>query len=207
LSAWVKICGITSAAALGAAVDAGVDAVGFVFFADSPRNLSVAQAAALAAGVPRGVLKVAVTRRPAQALIDSIVAGLAPDLLQTDAEDLGRLRLPASLRPLPVLRPGRTEPSPLPPRCLLDATQSGAGERTDWTLARSLAPRTQLILAGGLNAANVAAAIGHVRPFGVDVSSGVESAPGVKDAAMIHEFVAAVRAASAQTVRSRESIR
>jgi phosphoribosylanthranilate isomerase len=86
-------------------------------------------------------------------------------------------------------------PVPLPPRLLLEGARSGAGEKADWTRAALVARRTQLVLAGGLDAGNIAWAIRTARPFGVDVSSGVESARGVKDPAMIREFIGAVRAA------------
>jgi phosphoribosylanthranilate isomerase len=99
-------------------------------------------------------------------------------------------------RRLPVLRTGRPVPACLPGRCLYESADSGRGTTADWQAAADLARRTELVLAGGLSAANVAAAIAAVRPFGVDVSSGVESAPGRKDAGKIREFIAAARAAA-----------
>lgn len=193
---WIKICGLTSDEAVAAAVAAGVDALGFVFHAPSPRNLTPAAAATLARGLPRHVVKVAVTLQPSQALIDALIAGFGPDLLQADAADLTRLHLPAGLGVLPVLRSGAPLPARLPPRCLYESARSGSGLAADWAAARALAGRTELVLAGGLSAANVAAAIRAVRPFGVDVSSGVEHLPGAKDPAKITEFVAAARAAA-----------
>lgn len=198
---WVKVCGLTSADAVAAALDCGVDALGFVFHAPSPRNLPPEQAATLARDVPRGVLRIAVTLHPTQALVDEIAAVFRPDVLQTDAADLGTLRLPAGLATLPVVRSGCTPPLQLPARLLYEGPRSGAGTVADWEAAQALARRTELILAGGLDATNVAAAIAAVRPFGVDVSSGVESAPGRKDPRRIREFVAAARAGSV----SRES--
>ena len=90
----------------------------------------------------------------------------------------------------------------LPTRCLVEGPRSGTGQVADWTLAAAIAARTQVVLAGGLHAGNVAAAVQALRPWGVDVSSGVESAPGVKDAARIHEFVFAARQAHAAAVAS-----
>lgn len=194
---WIKICGLTSPEAVAAALEAGVDAVGFVFHPSSPRHLTPAAAALLARAVPAGVLRVAVTRAPSQAEVEAILAGFAPDALQADAADLDRLRLPAGLARLPVLRSGAVLPAPLPRRCLFESADSGRGVTADWGAARALAAGTELVLAGGLTAANVAGAIAAVRPFGVDVSSGVETAPGRKDAARIHDFVAAARAAAA----------
>ncbi len=191
---FVKICGITSLSALTAAVECGVDAVGFVF-APSVRRLTLSQAAELSAQVPHGLLKIAVTQHPTQALIDEIAEKVGPDWLQTDAEDLAALKVPSGIRVLPVVR--GTAPSMLPSRVLFEGRVSGSGETSDWQQAAALARRTELILAGGLNAGNVAAAIERVAPFGVDVSSGVESTPGVKDARRIAQFVTAVRQASA----------
>jgi len=204
MSVWLKICGLTTEAAVAAAREAGVDAAGFVFHATSPRNLNAGRAAALAAGLPRGIVRVAVTRDPSQALLDEILAEFRPDVLQTDAADLGRLRVPTTLEVLPVLRSGQPPPAALPERCLFESAESGAGALADWSLACEYALATQLVLAGGLTPLNVGAAIALVRPFGVDVSSGVESSPGMKDSAMIHAFVAAARAAAAQSTEIRE---
>ena len=95
MSTWIKICGLTSAEAVAAALAAGVDAVGFVFHAPSPRHLTPAAAALLARAVPDGVLRVAVTRGPSQADVDAILAGFAADALQADAADLERRRTAA----------------------------------------------------------------------------------------------------------------
>jgi hypothetical protein len=129
--------------------------------------------------------------------VDEIVNVLRPDLLQSDAADFAALRLPASLERLPVVRQGAPAPGALPERILFEGNVSGSGSVSDWDAARLLAERTQLVLAGGLNAGNVAAAIAAVRPFGVDVSSGVEERPGLKSPAEIVKFVLAVQAADA----------
>ena len=189
---WIKICGLTSKAAVDAAVGAGVDAIGFVF-APSKRQVTAQQAAQLSQDAPRSVLRIAVMQHPAQSLVDEVCALFKPDVLQTDCEDLSTLSAPNAVQVLPVIRAGRTPPSPLPVRLLFEGPVSGTGETADWTQAAKLARQTQLILAGGLNASNVVEAIAQVRPFGVDVSSGVESAPGVKDLDKIVEFVKAVR--------------
>jgi len=191
---WIKICGLTTAAAVEAALEARVDAIGFVF-ARSVRELVPASAAALARPARGRVRCVAVTHHPSQAAIDEIVRVFAPDLLQSDAEDLTQLRLPAALETLAVVREGSALPAPLPGRILFEGPSSGTGAVSDWSAAGALARRTQLVLAGGLNALNVADALAQVRPFGVDVSSGVEERPGVKAPDAIRSFVAAVRTA------------
>jgi phosphoribosylanthranilate isomerase len=189
---WIKICGLTSEDAVSAAVTAGADAIGFVF-APSKRQVTAQQAARIARGVPRSVLRVAVMQHPSQALVDEVCTVLEPDVLQTDASDLAGLRVPTHVQLLPVVRDGNDPMSPLPVRVLYEGKVSGAGETANWKAARTLAESTQLVLAGGLHARNVAAAIALVKPFGVDVSSGVESAPGVKDVRKIEEFISAVR--------------
>jgi phosphoribosylanthranilate isomerase len=194
-SLWIKICGLRTPSAIETAAAAGANALGFVFHEDSPRNLSLAAARELQRTVPSGVERVAVFRHPSQALVDAVLDAIAPDWLQTDAGDLARLRLPAGLRALPVLRDGAVELALLPARCLFEGAHSGVGERADWTEAARLARHAQLVLAGGLHPANVAEAVRAVRPFGVDVSSGVERERGVKDAALIRGFIRAARAA------------
>ena len=191
---WIKICGMTTAAAVAAALEVHVEAIGFVF-ARSVRELVPESAAALARPARGRVRCVAVTRHPTQAAVDEIVRVFAPDLLQSDAEDFATLRLPAELETLAVVRDGGALPLPPPGRILFEGPVSGRGAVSDWSVAAALARRTQLVLAGGLNAVNVAAAIARVQPFGVDVSSGVEERPGVKSPAAIVSFVEAVRSA------------
>ena len=195
---WLKICGLTDAAAVDAAVQSGADALGFVF-APSVRAVTPRVAAALA-GAARGRCQlVAVTLHPAQELIDELLEGLRPDVLQSDWTDLQQLRLPQQLVRLPVLRASAGEgvvslPEPLPVRALFEGARSGTGVASDWGEASRLARRTELILAGGLHPGNVAQAIDRVRPYGVDVSTGVESFPGRKSPALIAQFIAAARA-------------
>lgn len=193
---WIKICGMTTEAAVAAALAAQVDAIGFVF-APSARQLDPQTAAHLAAPARGRVRCVAVSRHPTQAALDEIVSVFAPDVLQADLSDLESLQLPAGLELLPVVRAGVAARLRLPPRVLFEGPVSGSGMRTDWGAAGRLARDTQLVLAGGLNAANVAAAIAAVQPFGVDVSSGVEERPGMKSPVAIANFVAAARAAGA----------
>ena len=192
---WIKICGLRTREAIEAAANAGADAVGFVFHDASPRNLSLEEARALQRAVPAGVERVAVFMHPGQALLDAVLAAIEPNWVQTDASDLAELSLPAGQRVLPVLRGAPERLGSLPSRCLFESSSSGSGERADWIAAVRVARTTELILAGGLDPSNVGEAVRAVRPFGVDVSSGVESSRGVKDAARIREFIRAARAA------------
>jgi indole-3-glycerol phosphate synthase/phosphoribosylanthranilate isomerase len=205
---FVKICGLTEEAAVEAAVRHGADAVGFVL-APSPRRVGLARARALAARVPPGVVRVAVFADAAPDELLAADAALAPDAIQADAGALaavaGRLRA----RPLPVVRDGAALDAALDALlagpaagalarrayALLDAARSGAGLAVDRARAAAAARRTPLVLAGGLAPDTVEATIRAVRPAGVDVSSGVESAPGLKDPARIAAFVAAARRA------------
>jgi len=195
MSLWVKVCGLTTPEAVAAAVDAGVDAVGFVF-AESKRRVSPLRAAELARDVPGHIVRVAVMLHPSQRELDDVWTQFRPDVLQTDIEDLASLQVPEGLQVVPVVRAGRQPPRELPTRMLFEGPVSGTGETTDWSAAAQLSTRTQLILAGGLKPTNVAAAISAARPFGVDVSSGVEAAPGLKDPARIYEFVRNARGAA-----------
>ena len=192
---WIKVCGMTTPEAVEAAVAAGADAIGFVF-AKSVRQVEPAAARDLAAPARGRVACVAVTLHPEPRALEEILAVFRPDLLQTDAIDLAGLPADMVACPLlPVVRAGAPLPEPLPVQLLYEGPVSGAGTTADWQSASRLACRTRLVLAGGLNAANVSTAIDRVRPYGVDVSSGVESQPGVKSPARILEFVKAARTA------------
>ena len=195
MNLFVKICGMTTPAAVSAAVACEVDAIGFVF-AQSVRRVTPQRAAELAAPARHKVACAAVMRHPTRAEVDDVLRDFRPDFLQTDLEDLDTLSLPRELAVLPVLRPGPKPACVIPRRVLFEGPVSGSGRTTDWHAAAELATRLEVILAGGLNAGNVAAAVCHVRPFGVDVSSGVEESPGVKNTAMIEQFVAAARTAA-----------
>jgi phosphoribosylanthranilate isomerase len=191
---FVKICGINSAEAAEAAVAAGADALGFVF-APSPREVTPDQAKALCANVPAHVMRVAVMRHPHKEQWERVVEIFEPNWLQTDAEDFRWIKLPASCAALPVFRETNAPAdSDLPDRLLYEGTHSGSGRVADWDEAAGLARVAEVILAGGLTDDNVGDAIRFVRPWGVDVSSGVERTRGEKDSGLIREFVARVRA-------------
>jgi len=188
MSLFVKICGITSPDAAAAAVSAGADALGFVF-AESPRRLTPSQAAEIAGNVPAHVEKVAVFLHPQPGEIESVLAKFDADTVQADWPSLvGFEACPV----LPVVRDVGT-PDLAGRRILFEGRRSGAGERADWTIAQRLAQSSRLVLAGGLDTKNVRSAIEYVHPFGVDVSSGVESSPGVKDIGLINGFIEEVR--------------
>ena len=197
---FVKICGLSTAEHVAAAVDAGADAIGFVF-ADSPRRIEPAHAATLTNTVPDTIKKVAVMLHPTNEDWQRVLAGFSPDVLQTDADDFASLDVPAGIETWPVYREGKKVTGPFrgdpkgPVTYLYEGAKSGQGQTVDWSVAAEIARRGRMILAGGLGVDNVAEAIATVRPFGVDVSSAVESAPGVKDPRLIEQFVNAARAA------------
>lgn len=189
----VKICGLSHADGVQAAVRAGADAVGFVF-APSVRRVGTRQAAILASRVPAHVRRVAVMQHPDRALWEEVEAIFCPDVLQTDADDFDYLEVAPEIERWPVFREGREPPSAVG-TFVYEGRHSGRGEVVDWQVAAALARRGRMVLAGGLDERNVAGALAAVQPFGVDVSSGVESSPGIKDPALIERFVATVRAA------------
>jgi len=190
----VKICGMTDDTAVCAAIEAGADAVGFVFHERSPRNIAIDEAIRLARLVPDHVRTVAVTMHPDAGVWKEIQAGFRPDVLQTDIADFGYLDVDGAIEKWPVVREGSV-PRSLPVLFVYEGKESGRGERVDWSQAAGYASRAKMILAGGLGADNVADAIAAVRPFGVDVSSAVESSPGRKDPDRIRAFVKAAKAA------------
>jgi len=195
MSTFVKICGLSTAADVDAAIAAGADAIGFVF-AESPRRVSVEQAVALTRGLPASIVRVAVMRHPTQREWDEVATEFRPDWLQTDVADIDGLVAPHGVHCMPVYRDTPQldiDAAGRKPRILFEAANSGAGQRPDWDTAAKLAARTKLMLAGGLDPDNVIDAIARVCPWGVDVSSGVESRRGVKDPNKIAAFVNAVR--------------
>ena len=190
----VKICGLSTEKHVQAAVDAGADAVGFVF-AESVRRVEPGHAAAITNELPGTIKKVAVMLHPTNEEWQQVLQGFGPDVLQTDAEDFASLEVPADIECWPVYREGNTVSGTVFPAFVYEGAKSGQGETVDWTRAARIAQQGNMILAGGLGAANVAEAIAMVRPYGVDVSSAVESVPGQKDPARIREFIRAARAA------------
>lgn len=195
MTLFIKICGLRSVEDVDAACAAGADAVGFVF-AESVRRVTPAQAATAARAAPRGVLRVAVMQHPDLDEWHNVLERFRPDVLQTDAGDFAGLDLPHDVSRWPVYREGIDSlDGPLADMFLYEGGKSGAGKTVDWQKAADVARRGRMMLAGGLHAGNVAGAVREVRPFGVDVSSGVESAPGQKDPERIRQFITAARAA------------
>lgn len=189
---WVKICGITTAEAVSAAEGAGADAIGFVF-AESPRRVTPEHAHRLAAPVRGRLACCAVVRRSSQAEVDEILRVLRPDMLQADIEELGTLKLPRTLHVLPVASTRVRAPESLPERILLERPPADDGAGWDEAGIRGLSRRTRLVLAGGLDAGNVGHLVRSLAPYGVDVSRGVEIAPGIKGLELIRRFVRAAR--------------
>lgn len=194
---FVKICGLSEEEHVRVAVDAGADAIGFVF-AKSVRRVDPARAAELASDVPAAVRRVAVMQHPTIPEWQEVLRAFSPDVLQTDAGDFAGLVGPEAVERWLVFREGVRVTVPrarVTVPFVYEGARSGQGETVDWSRAAEIATRGNMILAGGLGVANVAEAIRTVRPFGVDVSSGVESAPGQKDARLIRDFISAAKAA------------
>ncbi len=214
----IKICGIKDLSAMDAALKAGADMVGLVFFPPSPRSVSLTEGAALAARARGQARVVALTVDADDTLLDGIAAQVKPDLLQLHGKETparisevrSRTGIPV-MKALPVAEAADLDAVPVyaavaerilfdarPPK---DATRPGGhGRAFDWTLLARVPRDRPIMLSGGLNPENVAAAIRTVRPDAVDVSSGVERSPGVKDAARIAAFVTNARAASVALV-------
>jgi phosphoribosylanthranilate isomerase len=201
MAGFVKICGMNDSRAVEVALAAGADALGFVF-ARSVRHVTPEQAVALARPARGRALCVAVTQQPSAELLELVFELFRPDVLQTDSRDLANITLPSGVVAWPVLRGERRQDDATAlradQRVLFEGPRSGTGKVADWSAAARLATQCRLILAGGLSPANVQQAIGEVRPHGVDVSSGVEEAPGRKSPALIEQFVSGARAAFAR---------
>jgi len=213
----IKICGITRAEDLRAVVAAGADALGFVFYPPSPRYVTVEQAAALARATPPFVSNVALFVNPTVEEVRAVVAAMPIALLQFHGDETAQecAAIAAAVQ-RPFMRAYRVRPD-TQPADLLECEQryraasvwfssllldtyvdayGGAGKVFDWSLIpKELAPR--VVLSGGLSVQNATDATVLVRPWAVDISSGVEAAKGIKDASKIAAFVAAVRSADA----------
>ncbi|MHB1187503.1 phosphoribosylanthranilate isomerase [Thiobacillus sp.] len=202
----VKICGITRLQDLHAACNAGADALGFVFYEKSPRHVTIATAAALVRELPPFVQSVGLFVNAEPAFIEAVLDAVPLDLLQfhgdetpVDCVRFGRpyikgIRVTADTDLLKCAADFDTARG-----LLLDAwvpgVPGGTGESFDWKLIPLSLPKP-VILSGGLTPANVADAVSQVRPWAVDVSSGVEAAKGIKDAHKIAQFIAKAKEAS-----------
>ncbi len=207
----VKICGLKTAEALAAALDGGASHVGFIFFPKSPRNVAPEEAGRLRQAATGRALAVAVTVDAGDDVLDGIVAAMAPDMLQLHGkESPERVAAVRARFGLPVMKALSVSEAAdvaaaaaydgVADRMLFDARPpkgaelpGGNGVPFDWRILDG--HRGDYFLSGGLTPENVGAAIRLLDPPGLDVSSGVESAPGVKDVALIAAFFAAVRAA------------
>jgi phosphoribosylanthranilate isomerase len=216
MSLLVKICGLSTAEALDVALDAGADMVGFVFFPPSPRHVSLEAVRPLGRRVQSRAQKVALTVDAIDDVLAGIVDALAPDMLQLHGrESPERVAAVKSRFSLPVMKAlpiaGRDDLAPIrnyrnvADRLLFDARApreatrpGGLGKAFDWHLLENLDPGLAFMLSGGLDADNVAEALRITRAPAVDVSSGVERAPGEKDPHKIRAFIRAARAAENQ---------
>src|SRR6476661_1411803 len=211
MSLIVKICGLSTPETHDVAVDAGADMVGFVFFPPSPRHLGLDTARALGKHVRRRAVKVALTVDADDATLADIVEALQPDILQLHGrETVARLRDIKQKFGLQVMKALAVETTAdlaslalyaaAADRILFDARApkeatrpGGLGAVFDWHVLKNLDLELPFMVSGGLNAGNVAEAVRVTRAGGVDVSSGVERAPGIKDPEMIRNFIRAAR--------------
>ena len=209
----IKICGIKSKAILDAAIEAGADMVGFMHFPRSPRHLELDPIGELIS-LARGRVETCVVLVNPDNTLVAQVAALGPDWIQLHGPEtphrVEAIRDEAGIAILKACSIGGPDDvaavasfAECADRLLLDtkapkdATRpGGTGQTFDWSLLKALDPELSFMLSGGLTPDNVAAAIAAVRPFGVDVSSGVETAPGVKDAGLVRSFIERARAAS-----------
>ncbi len=219
----IKICGLSTPATLEAALDAGADMVGFVFFPPSPRHIDLARARELAAVTGARALKVALSVDADDAYLDEVVAALAPDILQLHGRETPARTAEIRARyDRPVMKALGVSTQAdfavlaayeaVADRILFDAKPpkgatrpGGNGHAFDWALLGARTFQRPWMLSGGLNGESVATAIAATRPPGIDVSSGVESSPGVKDPALIEAFMARARAAQAALGSARKS--
>jgi phosphoribosylanthranilate isomerase len=220
MSLIVKICGLSSAEALDVALDAGADMVGFVFFPPSPRHLAFDTARSLGSRVHGRAQKVALSVDADDVMLDAVVEALKPDLLQLHGKETpARLVALRQRFGLPVMKAIAVETKAdlaavatyqsSADRLLFDARApreatrpGGLGRAFDWRLLENLDPGLPFMLSGGLDADNVGEALRITRAPGVDVSSGVERAPGEKDPDKIRAFIRAARQAAASKVTS-----
>ena len=219
MSLIVKICGLSTRETLDVALEAGADMVGFVFFPPSPRHLSLETARELGKATKRRAGKVALTVDADDLTLANIVDALQPDLLQLHGrETVARLRDIKQKFGLPVMKAIAVETAAdlaaLPgyagvaDRILFDARApkeatrpGGLGSVFDWHVLEKLDLQLPFMVSGGLNADNVAEAVRVTRAGGVDVSSGVERSPGIKDPELIRDFIRAARATEELMVR------
>lgn len=199
----LKICGLTREADVDAAVAAGADAVGFVLWPDSPRAVSTERAAVLGRRLPPWTARVGVMVAPSPGDARTAIAAAAVTVLQvhgvTDPAPFMALGVPLVV--VRDLEGAETVATPHGATLMIDAhdpvRHGGTGRTIDWTRAAAIAAREPIVLAGGLTADNLADAVARVRPYGIDVSSGVEDAPGLKSPSHIAAFAEALRRATA----------
>ncbi len=205
MSTRVKICGITNSADAQAAVEAGADALGFIFYEKSPRYVTHQQAAEIARQVPAFIMRVGLFVNAEEDFILRAIGECGLTILQFHGDEPPEFCTQFGLMSMKAFRMHGPETLEELPKYhtdayLLDAYSStmlgGTGEKFNWDLAVEAQKFGKpIFLAGGLTPQNVAEAVRKVHPFGVDVSSGVESAPGKKDHAKVKAFIAAVRGA------------
>jgi phosphoribosylanthranilate isomerase len=196
VSVWVKICGITNEADARLCVEAGADALGFIFYPRSKRAVTPGAAGAIARTLPRHVMRVGVFVDAPLCLVERVRGLVGLDLVQLHGrEPPGYADALGSV--MKAFRKGESRAKVATFRdCLVmfDGPSGGSGQSADMALARHCARARPVVLAGGLRSDTVSRAIRDVRPWGVDVASGTEAAPGRKDAAKVRAFIDAARA-------------
>ena len=197
MSTRIKICGLKTPESVETAINSGADMLGFVFAKSSPRYINPEEAKQLIELIPDAIDTVAVMLHPKQSEVDRVLNHMKVKYLQTDASDFNSFDLKGNAYPLKVYRDNETfDPSIIEDRpfALFEGPMSGTGNLVNQERAKIVCDSRKVLLAGGLNTENIKNVLTHIRPFGVDVSSGVEMERGIKSEQKIIEFIRIVRA-------------
>jgi phosphoribosylanthranilate isomerase len=189
MDTYVKICGLSEREHVLAAIEAGADAIGFVFV-ESVRRVSIEKAINISQDIDHRIKRVAVFYKPELSNWNRVIEEFKPDAVQTDFNDFSFFSVPDAIEKWPVYREKQKNMKfPSKQIFIYEGQRSGMGERVDWDKAANYSKKNKMILAGGLSHQNVSEAIAKVKPFGVDVSSAVEVSPGKKDKVLIEKFI------------------
>ena len=206
MSTRIKICGLKTQESVETAINSGADMLGFVFAKGSPRYINPEEARQLIELIPDSIDTVAVMLHPKQSEVDRVLNHVKVNYLQTDANDFDSFDLKGGTHPLRVYRDNETfDPNIMEdkPFALFEGPLSGTGNLVNQERAKIACDSRKVLLAGGLNIDNIQNVLTHVRPFGVDVSSGVEIERGIKSEQKIIEFIRIVRAFDKEMINGR----